>query len=165
MTEGERTLREYLEACAEQSQSPAMAKIHRWLMDNGVVFVGRESSNKRRGLRAWKKKRETWLLGRAKLSYRTASMVAIDGLADYYEGYVLMENTPIHHAWNVYEGQVIDITLEEFDRELKRLGITAKHPVPYIYIGYPVDTKALWSKCLERGYWGEVLFDIVLSQV
>ncbi|VTR93377.1 unnamed protein product [Gemmata massiliana] len=38
--------------------------------------------------------------------------------ARYFEGFYLIAGFPIHHAWNVLDGKVVDFTFEQVNREM-----------------------------------------------
>lgn len=76
--------------------------------------------------------------------------------AAYYEGFwrYSADNDPVHHAWVVLGGEVIDFTAEDVDRRARRQGVALLPPGDQQYLGVYVPTDFVRRRVETCRVWG-----------
>ena len=101
-----------------------------FVLKHGTDFVG---TKRPKGIKA----------GEPKMCFKNAAHRAFHLDEEYYEGYALntdMPIIPIHHAWTVKDGKVIDVTL--------------RNPEKYEYIGVRFPVKILTQQLVKHQVYG-----------
>lgn len=103
------------------------AIMERFVVRNGKSFGGAPYKGKR---------------GTPKLCFMNAYKMSVANNWPYYEGYLVLPNVqlPIHHAWCVDNGQVVDPTIDR--------------PEECSYIGVHIDRGTLDSEMLKHKVYG-----------
>jgi hypothetical protein len=91
-----------------------------------------------------------------KQCYYNSQMFAMgDDSVHYYEGFCYDEGlVPLEHAWNVVNGEVVDLTLDVVDRKFKE----KRKPASTVYYGIEIPGKLVAQNTLKSGmaeamYW------------
>lgn len=136
-------MRAYLKAMAPHD---SLASI---VLSKGTWFEGKANSDDYELAKAWKMD----MRPKPKQCFYNAQMFNMDYRQfKYFEGFavVLSNHPPVHHAWNVYRGKVIDFTLEAMIRKAKREGVIY-NAVP-LYFGVTVPRKVIVNRIVETGH-------------
>lgn len=146
------TPREYVEHHARDG-SPAFAL----LLAHGREFVGRTRSSTVRAAARWKDRvKPKW-----HRCYANAGEFCLAHAdADYWEGFwdCGLDTKPLHHAWVVLDGRVIDFTAEDVDRRVVRkpTGVTPLPPTANTYFGVRVPTDFIRRRVERTRLWEPV---------
>lgn len=129
---------------------------HKALMEHGEHFVGRVAVKDIDVAKTWAK----WNKPKKQQCFMNAQRFAIDHPnAKYYEGYWSAHIIPVHHAWIVLDGVVIDFTAEACERYLKRAKIgTGNVPAnEQDYFGVHIPTDFIMSSILKSKMWNDLM--------
>ncbi len=142
------TPREYIERLAAGG-----SRYHTALLAHGREFRGLSRSSAVRDAARWKDRvRPRW-----HKCYANAGEFAVSHKkAAYYEGFwrYSAENDPVHHAWVVLGGEVIDFTAEDVDRRARRQGVVLLPPGDQQYLGVYVPTDFVRHRVEACRVWG-----------
>ena len=133
-----KTVKEYAEEMARMSTGVAK-RLYEYILLNGEYFEGTTTSSilPRSALVGFilKRRRKKWC-------YYNAQMLSLlSGIWDiqYYEGVADNGIFVGAHAWNLYDGKVIDLTWEDFPREFA--DIPDVRPIEkFQYLGVKIPT-------------------------
>jgi hypothetical protein len=80
--------------------------------------------------------------------------------AVYVEGYwrFASGNDPVHHAWNVYRGHVLDLTAEDVERRGRRVNVPLLPADQQDYYGVVIPTELVRQQVEATRRWGPVSF-------
>lgn len=127
---------------------------HKELAERGHAFKGRKDTATDQRFSAWKKLHKP----RRGLCYMNAQRFVMENPdAKYFEGYWWSGCglIPVHHAWIVIDGEVVDFTAEDVDAYCKRMG-GEPDPADNDYFGMHVPTDFILKSMLAREMWTDV---------
>lgn len=105
-----RDMRFYLRIYRDQQK----LKIAGLVLSKGVWFLGKSNADEMDVTSAWKRERAP----ASGECFQNAKRFCLDCAdARYFEGFVLIAGMPMHHAWNVLDGKVVDFTYEAADQK------------------------------------------------
>ncbi len=127
---------------------------HKALAEQGQAFKGRKNTATDERLSAWKKRHKP----RRGECYMNAQRFVMENPdTRYYEGYWWSGCglVPVHHAWVVIDGEVVDFTAEDVDAYCKRMA-TEADPADNDYFGIHVPTAFVIKAMLATEMWTDV---------
>lgn len=120
------------------------------LLARGEEFAGRTPAREIPAAARWARREKP----RVKMCYKNATLFCLAcPEAKYYEGYWSAHFVPVHHAWVVLDGKVIDFTAEACDRKLTREGVPSDS-TGSDYFGVHVPTEDVVRIITEKGTYG-----------
>ena len=144
------TLREYVEQLAAGG-----SRYHAALLTHGREFRGRTRSSAVRDAARWKDRvRPRW----HRCYANAGSFVACHAYAQYWEGLwrYAADAAPVHHAWVMLDGHVIDFTGEDVSRRGRRRGFDLLPPDEQEYFGVHVPAEFVRRRVDATRVWGPV---------
>jgi len=124
-------LRDFLELMDDQAENGPEG----YILANGTVFVGRQSSKSIKELYFKPKKGE--------IHYNSQQLSILKQLR-YFEGYAMHTTFPMVHAWSVADNKVIDITYEMWEEDNNiDIGNTC------VYFGVEIPVDFVWKNQQE----------------
>lgn len=146
------TPREYVEQQSRDGSPPFVL-----LLAHGREFVGRTRSSTVRTAARWKDRvKPKW-----HRCYANAGEFCLAHAdAGYWEGFwdCGLDTKPLHHAWVVLDGRVIDFTAEDVDRRVARkpAGVMPVPPADNAYFGVHVPTDFIRRRVEKTRMWEPV---------
>ncbi len=144
------TLREFIEALAANG-----SLFHAALLAHGRECRGRTPSRQLRDSARWVARvRPRW-----HRCYKNAAEFALaHPYSVYVEGYwrFAAGNDPVHHAWNVYRGHVLDLTAEDVQRRGRRVNLPLLPAEQQDYFGVVIPTDLVRQQVEATRRWGPV---------
>ena len=140
-------LRSYLKNTTVAWQGMPIAKFNNLILEQGKVFTESILSKTLKETNEWKKRRKP----KSKECFYNAQMFLLTcEKGEYFEGYCYDSLIPVHHAWIVIDGKVVDFTLESRDRALARQKIKS-NSLDTVYIGVMVPKKTIMQHIVKHG--------------
>jgi len=140
-------LRNYLTQTSTAFKGHAIAKFDTLILEQGTAFIESILAKTLKEASEWKKRRRP----KSKECFYNAQMYRLTcEHGEYFEGYCYDSLIPVHHAWIVIDGKVVDFTLEARDRSLARQKIES-NSLDSVYIGVMVPKKTIMNNIVKYG--------------
>lgn len=140
-------LRTYLKHTTTAWKGQAIAKFDTLILEQGTSFMESILSKTLKETNEWKKHHKP----KSKACFYNAQMfLLICEKGEYFEGYCYDNLLPVHHAWIVIDGKVVDFTLEARDRSLARLKIKS-NSLDAVYLGVMVPKETIMQHIVKHG--------------
>lgn len=141
------SIKTYLQGIITVCKGSPFAEYNKLILHDGDTFTQVVPSKSIDVMDSWRKSHKP----KAKeCFYNSQLFVATAAVGRYFEGYCFDGLLPFHHAWIVYNGLVVDFTLEARDRLLKRQKIKKTSGDP-VYWGVNVPKHAIVKNIVETG--------------
>ncbi len=143
-------VREYVEGLAAGG-----SWYHAALLAHGREFRGRTRTSAVRDAARWAARAKP----RWRQCYKNAAVFVVSHKeAAYYEGFwrYSADDDPVHHAWVMIDGHLLDVTAEDVGRRARRRGITILPPTEQEYFGVHVPTAFVRERADATRFWGPV---------
>lgn len=131
------------------------SRYHAALLAHGREFLGRTRSSAVRDAARWKDR----VKPRWHRCFMNAGTFAVSHkLAQFWEGYwrYAAGDAPVHHAWVMLDGHLIDFTAEDVTRRARRRGFALLPPAEQEYFGVHVPTEFVRRRVDATRVWGPV---------
>lgn len=146
------TPREFIEGLAANG-----SLYHAALLTRGCECRGRTPSRQVRNSARWVARvRPRW-----HRCYKNAAEFALAHPdAGYVEGFwqFAASHDPVHHAWNLYRGHVLDLTAEDVERRGRRANVPLLPAEQQDYFGVVIPTVLVRQQVEATRRWGPVSF-------
>jgi hypothetical protein len=139
-------LRNYLTQTSTAFKGHAIAKFDSFILEQGTAFVESILAKTLKETNEWKKRHKP----ESKQCFHNAQIFVLTCTkGEYFEGYCYDDIIPVHHAWIVIDGKVVDFTLEARDKSLVRQKIKI-NSLEAVYLGVPVPRKTILQNIVKR---------------
>lgn len=140
-------LRTYLKNTTTAWKDQPIARFDSLILERGTAFTESVLSKTIEETKAWKKHRKP----KYKECFYNAQMFFLTcEKGEYFEGYCYDNLIPVHHAWIVIDGCVVDFTLEARDRSLARQKIKS-NSLDAVYLGVMVPKETIMKHIVKHG--------------
>lgn len=138
-------LRYYLTQTSTAFKGHSIARFDTLILEQGTPFVASILAKTLKETNDWKKKHKP----KSKECFYNAQMFVLTcNKGEYFEGYCYESIIPVHHAWIVIDGKVIDFTLEARDKSLVRQKIKS-NSLESVYLGVSVSRKTIMQNIVK----------------
>lgn len=140
-------LRAYLKNTIIAWEGSPIAQFNKLILEKGSSFTESALSKDINEAKEWKKQRRPKI---KQCFYNSQIFLLTCDKGEYYEGYCYSDLIPVHHAWIVIDGKVVDFTLEARDRSLARKKIKS-NSLESVYLGVAIPKKKIMENIVKTG--------------